>query len=116
MSRVRRRIRALHLGLITASARLDRGDSPDPRFDLTPIGRSLRSSVDAHAPRWPASRRNGQHDDAKREHRETHEFKYQRVHGNIPPNKPLALQLPFLKISESMGNHDSKIVDADSVD
>jgi hypothetical protein len=32
-----------------------------------------------------------------------------RVHG-------LALQLPFLTISESMGNHDSKIVDADSVD
>ncbi len=29
---------------------------------------------------------------------------------------PLALQLPFLKISESMGNHDSKIVGADSVD
>jgi hypothetical protein len=28
----------------------------------------------------------------------------------------LALQLPFLKISESMGNHDSKIVEADSVD
>jgi hypothetical protein len=28
----------------------------------------------------------------------------------------LALQLPFLKISESMGNHDSKIVDTDSVD
>jgi hypothetical protein len=28
----------------------------------------------------------------------------------------LALQLPFLQISESMGNHDSKIVDADSVD
>src|SRR6201996_3479996 len=28
----------------------------------------------------------------------------------------LALQLPFLKISESMGNHDSKIVDAASVD
>src|SRR6266478_8719647 len=27
----------------------------------------------------------------------------------------LALQLPFPKISESMGNHDSKIVDADSV-
>jgi hypothetical protein len=29
---------------------------------------------------------------------------------------PLALQLPFLKISESMGNHDSKIVGAGSVD
>jgi hypothetical protein len=28
----------------------------------------------------------------------------------------LALQLPFLKISESMGNHDSNIVDAGSVD
>jgi tripartite-type tricarboxylate transporter receptor subunit TctC len=28
----------------------------------------------------------------------------------------LALQLPFLNISESMGNHDSKIVGADSVD
>ncbi len=28
----------------------------------------------------------------------------------------LALQLPFMQVSESMGNHDSKIVDADSVD
>jgi hypothetical protein len=28
----------------------------------------------------------------------------------------LALQLPFLKIFESMGNHDSKIVGADRVD
>jgi hypothetical protein len=28
----------------------------------------------------------------------------------------LALQLRFPKISESMGNHDSKIVDAGSVD
>ena len=28
----------------------------------------------------------------------------------------LALQLPFLKVSESMGNHDSKIVDAYGVD
>ena len=28
----------------------------------------------------------------------------------------LTLQLPFLRISESMGNYDSKIVDADSVD
>ena len=40
----------------------------------------------------------------------------------IPPRLPkldgivLALQLPFLQISESMGNHDSKIVDATSVD
>jgi hypothetical protein len=28
----------------------------------------------------------------------------------------LALQLLFLKVSESMGNHDSKIVDAGGVD
>jgi hypothetical protein len=28
----------------------------------------------------------------------------------------LALQLPFMEFSESMGNHDSKIVDAASVD
>jgi hypothetical protein len=28
----------------------------------------------------------------------------------------LALQLLYLKASESMGNHDSKVVDADSVD
>ena len=30
-------------------------------------------------------------------------------------NIGLALQLPFLKISESMGNHDSKIVGAGRV-
>jgi hypothetical protein len=28
----------------------------------------------------------------------------------------LALQLPFLQVSESMGNHDSEIVDARGVD
>jgi len=28
----------------------------------------------------------------------------------------LALQLPFLQVSESMGNHDSNVVDASSVD
>ena len=33
-----------------------------------------------------------------------------------PVGLRLALQLPFLKISESMGNHDSKIVGACSVD
>jgi len=33
-----------------------------------------------------------------------------------PRPETLALQLPFLNISESMGNHDSKIVGADSVD
>ena len=38
-------------------------------------------------------------------------------HVLIGPRGPvLALQLPFLKVSESMGNHDSEIVDACSVD
>ena len=35
-------------------------------------------------------------------------------HARLQPG--LALQLPFLKVSESMGNHDSNIVDAGSVD
>jgi hypothetical protein len=38
------------------------------------------------------------------------------IHEGRLPAKQLALQLPFPKISESMGNHDSKIVDAGSVD
>jgi hypothetical protein len=29
-------------------------------------------------------RGHGDHDNAEREHREPHEFKYQRVHGNVP--------------------------------
>jgi hypothetical protein len=41
------------------------------------------------------------------------------AHENIPlrvyPKSNLALQLPFLKISESMGNHDSKIAGAGRV-
>src|SRR3981189_1993883 len=37
-------------------------------------------------------------------------------HGMLKIGRALALQLPFPKISESMGNHDSKIVDAGSVD
>jgi hypothetical protein len=39
-----------------------------------------------------------------------------RIGPSVRRLSVLALQLPFLKISESMGNHDSKIVDADSVD
>jgi hypothetical protein len=34
----------------------------------------------------------------------------------LSPGFHLALQLPFMQVSESMGNHDSKIVDAASVD
>jgi hypothetical protein len=38
------------------------------------------------------------------------------IDGPINGESFLALQLPFMEISESMGNHDSKIVDAASVD
>jgi len=34
----------------------------------------------------------------------------------VDPRQRLVLQLPFPQVSESMGNHDSKIVDAASVD
>jgi hypothetical protein len=36
--------------------------------------------------------------------------------GAAEPSPGLALQLHFLEVSESMGNHDSKIVDAGSID
>src|SRR5258707_893992 len=36
--------------------------------------------------------------------------------GTFAARDGLALQLPFMEVSESMGNHDSKIVDAGSVD
>ena len=42
--------------------------------------------------------------------------KIERDDDSKKSHPALALQLPFPKISESMGNHDSKIVDADSVD
>jgi hypothetical protein len=38
------------------------------------------------------------------------------VHTRYSAGFALALQLPFPKVSESMGNHDSKIVGAGSVD
>jgi hypothetical protein len=36
--------------------------------------------------------------------------------SDMEKEESLALQLPFMQVSESMGNHDSKIVDAASVD
>src|SRR5450631_1195317 len=41
-------------------------------------------SVLTGAPRRPRSCRHGEHDDTQREHRQPHEFEYQRVHGNVP--------------------------------
>jgi hypothetical protein len=37
------------------------------------------------------------------------------IDGQRLLGQALTLQLPFPKVSESMGNHDSKIVDAGSV-
>jgi hypothetical protein len=47
--------------------------------------------------------------------RETIELLRWQLNGGRTVRLFLALQLPFLATSESMGNHDSKIVDADSV-
>ena len=40
----------------------------------------------------------------------------QRIDRELNKPRKLALQLPLLRASESMGNHDSEIVDAGSVD
>ena len=47
--------------------------------------------------------------------RESHAHAY-NTRGFATACRRLALQLLFLKTSESMGNHDSEIVDAGSVD
>jgi hypothetical protein len=41
-------------------------------------------SVVADAPGRPPLRRNGKHDETQRKHLQSHEFEYQRVHGNPP--------------------------------
>src|SRR6266700_2113013 len=41
-------------------------------------------SVLTRAPRPTRCRRHREHDDAEREHRQSHEFEYQSVHGNVP--------------------------------
>jgi hypothetical protein len=46
------------------------------------VGRERRSGIAEAAGRGPA-RGNGQHDDAKPDHRHSHEFKHQSVHGNF---------------------------------
>ena len=57
--------------------------------------------------------RHGSYSEAARELHVTHSAVSQRIRQL---EEELALQLPFLKVSESMGNHDSNIVDAGSVD
>src|SRR5713101_7621714 len=82
---------------------------------------AARAEFEAKAERqveWRASERvrreirRGQND--CREIRDIRQARGQARSGNR--RFGLALQLPFLKVSESMGNHDSNIVDAGSVD
>jgi hypothetical protein len=54
-------------------------------------GERDRSGV-ARVPEGMWSRRNDQHDDAEREYRQSHEFKYQRVKHGKSPNKSIDLQ------------------------
>ena len=49
-------------------------------------------------------------------HREMHIGDFNGAIAEYSKAIELALQLPFLKVSESMGNHDSKVVGAGSVD
>jgi hypothetical protein len=47
---------------------------------------------------------------------EAEKSRIQLINTLVKQISELALQLPFMEFSESMGNHDSKIVGADSVD
>jgi hypothetical protein len=118
MSRVLRQIRALHFGSTAILCRTRRKAAVEPAndsrwqmrpFDHDAIKRnrimisSLCLSMIFSENRFPlfrimlsvvaggsSLRRHGEHDDDKAEHRQSHEFEYQRVHGNSPI-KPLDL-------------------------
>jgi hypothetical protein len=91
MSRVLGRIRALHFGL---TATFSLGFWPaisdcEPELVNTFALKCDRSGI-ADLPGRRLPRGDGKHDDAKRKHRKSHEFKHQGVHGN-PPDKPVDL-------------------------
>ncbi len=48
--------------------------------------KSARSGIAEAADGWPA-RGHRKHDHTEPDHRQTHEFKYQRVHGNLQKRK-----------------------------
>lgn len=50
------------------------------------VGGERRSGI-AEAASRGAARGNGQYDDAKPDHRHSHEFKHQSIHGNSPDRK-----------------------------
>jgi hypothetical protein len=79
MSRVWMRIRALLLAESTAFNRAQGEAMP-----REPAG-SGEISVAAGAPIGIRRRRNGNYDDAEREHGQSHEFEYKCVHDKIPP-------------------------------
>src|SRR6266700_1980338 len=62
--------------------------SPDPVN--TSFWEQDRSGV-ADVPGRPSPRRNGQHDDTQREHRQSYEFEHQSVSHSNSPNKPIDL-------------------------
>src|ERR1700737_1140851 len=87
MSRVLGRIRALHFPQTGAFAGAHAAGPPRrPPNPFSILGWKWDPSVVAHLPGRRPPRGNGKHDDAEREHRKSHEFKHQRVHGN-PPNE-----------------------------
>ena len=93
MSRVLRRIRALHFrNVVSFSPRLSHrsatAGSPDP---VNTAVLSVDRSGVADVPGRPSPRRNGKHDDAQREHRQSHEFEHQCIGHSNSPNKPIDL-------------------------
>ena len=96
-----------------------------PELDLG--GRHMDSQVYAAAPslRRRAARQRGPCACGSAPHRSRTKDRCQpppaagstsRPAANASPGRPLALQLPCVRFSDSMGNHDSNIVDAGSVD
>jgi hypothetical protein len=86
MSRVWAKIRALHAD--QESQPVSRAQGSGMIGD--PAG-SDEISVAAGAPIGIGRRRNGNDDDAEREHGQSHKFEYKCVHDKIPPSVPGSL-------------------------
>jgi hypothetical protein len=54
--------------------------------------RETSGSGVARTPGRPPLRRNDKHDDAEREYRQSHEFKYQRIKHSNSPSKSIDLR------------------------
>jgi hypothetical protein len=79
MSRAWAKIRALHAGWESQAVSRPQGGAV-----ISELDGSDEISVTAGAPIGIRRRRNGNYDDAEREHGKSHEFEYKCVHDKIP--------------------------------